>query len=90
MANKMLDKMRMPKKKEMDLDMEELHSGEAVDDPEMEPAEDTMDADAEMEEPVSKQNKELEALSDEELLAEIRKRGLMSELENDESQEMYS
>jgi hypothetical protein len=83
----MLKKMKMPKPKEFDvseLDMEESD----VESPEYEasePQEEEMDESAEKES--DEQPSELEQVSDEDLLAEVKKRGLLSQLESETSEE---
>lgn len=90
MAMKMskLKKMKMPEKKGLDLsEMEDMPMGEES--PELEAKEEDlgMDLDKDMEagEPAEHADKamgeELAHLSDEQLLAELKKRGLMSEIE---------
>jgi len=76
----MLKKMKMPKPKQIALD--EMEMGDETND---EMADEM--ADEEMEREEGEEESELSALSDEELLAEVKKRGLMSQLEEEEGEE---
>lgn len=81
----------MPKKKmDEELDME-MMGMEEMEDSEM-PMEDDMYAEDEMdmEMPMDEEAAamDLESISDEELMAELRKRGLMSDMEESEEEEM--
>lgn len=81
-----LGKLKMPKREEINLD--ELDGGES---PEYEASESPEEEGGESEEmEASEHPGELKAVSDEDLLAEVKKRGLMSQLEaetGDESAE---
>lgn len=77
----MLKKLKMPKPKaietdELDMAMEESPEEEAAESPEEEAAESP-------EEEKKEHPGELEAVSDEDLLAEVKKRGLLSQLEKE-------
>lgn len=81
----MLKKLKMPKPKEMetdelDLPMEESPEEEAAESPEEEGMESP-------EEEKAEHPGELEKVSDEDLLAEVKKRGLMSQLEKETGEE---
>lgn len=72
-----LGKLKMPKREEINLD--ELDMGES---PEYEAAESPEEEGAESKEEESAEHPgELKSVSDEDLLAEVKKRGLMSQLE---------
>jgi hypothetical protein len=76
-----LGKMRMPERREEpEMDLSELEA--PAEEPEMEMAGEEMASEEPMGMP------QLESASDEELLAEVRKRGLTKELEKEEAGEM--
>jgi hypothetical protein len=82
----MLKKLKMPKPKSLDtseLDMEEM--------PEETPSEEMGEGEAEQSSEDEGMEKhvgpELKAVSDEDLLAEVKKRGLMSQLESETGEE---
>ena len=79
----MLKKMKMPKPKQ--IEMAELEGEEMGD--EMGEMADEMEMGEEEAEEESEEESELASFSDEELLAEVKKRGLMSQLEKEESEE---
>ena len=83
-----LGKLKMPKREEINLDELDMGSEES---PEYEASESPEEEGAESEEmEASEHPGELKAVSDEDLLAEVKKRGLMSQLEaetGDESAE---
>lgn len=85
---KMLKKMKMPKPKELDTsELDSLESDE-IESPEYETKESPEEEGAESpEEEAAEHPGELEQVSDEDLLAEVKKRGLMSQLEHEEGQE---
>lgn len=81
----MLKKLKMPKPKaietdELDMAMEESPAEEAAESPEEEGAESS-------EEEAAEHPGELKGVSDEDLLAEVKKRGLMSQLESETGEE---
>lgn len=80
----MLKKMKMPKPKQIAID--ELEGEEMADEVGDEMA-DEMGKEMEGEEGEGEEESELASLSDEELLAEVKKRGLMSQLESEEGEE---
>jgi hypothetical protein len=80
----MLKKMKMPKPKQIALD--EMVGDEMADEMADEEMADEM-AGEEMDEMEGEEESELASLSDEELLAEVKKRGLMSQLEEEEGEE---
>lgn len=97
-----LKKLKMPAKKgaeEAEMEgMEEMHSEEGEDSPELAAKEEElgMDLDQDMEEGESPEHKKkvlgkssaaLEAVSDDDLMAELKKRGLMSKLGEEEAAE---
>lgn len=99
---KKLAKMQMPKKrKEMEVSEEsmamEMEPSESESEDEMELAgEQEQELEGDSLDMEASQNPELDKMSDDELLAEIKKRGLMSQLESDpdskeqdQSQENY-
>lgn len=86
MSKSKLKKMRMPEKKGEDLEgMEMAESSE-----EMPPEDEMMEGMSEEEMPEMEEAPmaDLEAISDEDLMAEIQKRGLMSQLGEAESTEV--
>ena len=85
-------KGKMPSKPEdMGLDMEEMKAMESEEGPEEEmaelPEEEMMEEEVSMEKPMKSKGLDLESLSDDELMAELKKRGLMSKLEGKEEGE---
>lgn len=78
----MLKKLKMPKPKSMETD--ELDMTES---PEEEAAESPEEEGAEIEAEESAEHPELAKASDEDLLAEVKKRGLMAQLEKETSHE---
>lgn len=87
-----LDKLQMPKGRSRKMSMEDLHAEEAQESPEDEAAESpeqqSMEEELGLEEhpEEAKSNMALEGATDDELLAEIKKRGLMSQLSADEGE----
>ena len=83
----MLKKMKMPKPKQIALD--EMEMGDEVADEMADEMgdEEVGEMEGEGEETPEEEAKELASLSDEELLAEVKKRGLMSQLEEEEGEE---
>lgn len=80
----MLKKLKMPKPKEMEMDELDLGPESA----EEEASESKAEEGAESPEEESAEHPgELEAISDEDLLAEVKKRGLMSQLESETGEE---
>lgn len=94
---KKLGKLKMPEKRKSEMEMEEMDYGMEsmdMDDPELAAQEEEMgmDLDGDMEEgePAAHQKKVKgagAAMSDDELLAEVRKRGLMKKLGEEEEGE---
>ena len=82
----MLKKMKMPKPKQIALDEMEM-GDEVADEMADEMGDEMADEEMEMEGEEGEEESELSALSDEELLAEVKKRGLMSQLEEEEGEE---
>lgn len=82
----MLKKMKMPKPKQIVLDEMEM-GDEVADEMADEMGDEEMGEEMEGEETPEEETKELASLSDEELLAEVKKRGLMSQLEEEEGEE---
>jgi hypothetical protein len=86
MLDKKLKKLKMPESKKPEMEMmEELMAGEEMEGEEEEMPEEEMGMDLAEEmdiEPVA--SAELSSLSDEELMAELKKRGLMGDLEEEE------
>lgn len=90
MEKKKLSKLSMPEKRKDEMDLEEMDLGSEEEMP-MAEEEEMAGEELSMEEgPAS----DLEAISDDDLLAEIKKRGLMSQLsekeDESEDQDMYS
>ena len=80
----MLKKLKMPKPKEMELDELDLPSDEES----SEAPEALEEAEGEeMAEESAEEAGELEAISDEDLLAEVKKRGLLSQMDKEMGEE---
>lgn len=79
-----LGKLKMPKREEINLD--ELDMGDKEESPEEEAAESPEEEKME-DESAEKHTDELKSVSDEDLLAEVKKRGLMSQLEKETGDE---
>lgn len=96
MKSKKLEKMRMPSKRQRDeeLDMSSLSDeesdpmeDESMESPEHEGMEEDLGLETDPESVEQPSNPELERVSDEELMAEIQKRGLLSDMEESNSEE---
>lgn len=81
-----LKDMKMPDKRQEEMDMEEMQFdlGEGEEEPFQSEEPSEFEEAAEGEEMSSESSPELEALSDDELMAEVKKRGLMSQLDSEE------